>query len=116
MILDSEKFLLNKIFQFQISPENDPSQNWTLIKPLPIQEDCEDEADSLFSSIKTSHSSSLKALCTCPKSAATIDDTDEIEAPSLLRRVASFPRCHPNLDPHRYSLNFLGKFHKKYQK
>merc|ERR1712061_372964 len=61
---------------FQISPENDPANNWTLIKVnnngitqggseqmTSIQEE---EYDSLFSSsLKTSHSSSHRELCTC---------------------------------------------------
>ena len=79
-----------------------------MFKPVPILEDAEEEADSLFSSLKTSHSSSLKALhCTCPRPEVGQRPT-EVTAESPfppLKRTASFPRCHPNLDPHRFDLN-----------
>ena len=98
---------VNVVTVFQISPQIDPSQNWTLFKPIPILEDAEEEADSLFSSLKTSHSSSLKALhCTCPRQ--EVGQRPEVTAESPfppLRRTASFPRCHPKLDPHRFDLN-----------
>ena len=58
--------------------------------------------------------------CTCPQDlpALDVDNVDEHHQPpslpfpstthSRLRRVASYPRCHPNLDPHRFSLYFDG--------
>lgn len=99
---------------YQISPENDPSNNWTLIKVNNIQGGSEqmtsiqeEEFDSLFSSpsLKTSHSSSHKELCTCL--AGQISDQDLTAQPRghrLLTRMASYPKCHPDYDPHRYDL------------
>ena len=43
--------------------------------------------------------------CTCPQPA--LDDEPPLTTPTL-RRVASYPRCHPNFDPHRFSLHFDG--------
>jgi len=99
---------------YQISPENDPSNNWTLIKVNNIQGGSEqmtsiqeEEFDSLFSSpsLKTSHSSSHKELCTCL--GGQISDQDLTAQPRvhrLLTRMASYPKCHPDYDPHRYDL------------
>lgn len=77
---------------FQISPTNDPSQNWTMTTPQTSEENC----DSLFSSLKTSHSSSLKELCTCHESIQSNSKHPE------LQRVASYPKAV--LDPHRFEL------------
>jgi len=100
---------------YQISPENDPSNNWTLIKvDNPIQGGSEqmtsiqeEEFDSLFSSpsLKTSHSSSHKELCTCL--GGQISDQDLTVQPRghrHLTRMASYPKCHPDYDPHRFDL------------
>jgi len=99
----------------KISPENDPSNNWTLIKvDNPIQGGSEqmtsiqeEEFDSLFSSpsLKTSHSSSHKELCTCL--GGQISDQDLTAQPRghrHLTRMASYPKCHPDYDPHRFDL------------
>jgi len=102
---------------YQISPENDPSNNWTLFKvdnpgiqnPGSDQMSSiqEEEFDSLFSSpsLKTSHSSSHKELCTCL--GGQISDQDLTVKPKghrLLTRMSSYPKCHPDYDPHRYDL------------
>ena len=88
---------------FQISPTNDPSQNWTLSTPPTLSSTEEDTYDSLFSSLKTSHSSSLKELCTCssqPNLSRVIHP--ESKPHTELQRVASWPRAAS--DPHRFDL------------
>merc|ERR1712061_903564 len=98
---------------FQISPENDPANNWTLIKVNNITQGGseqmssiqEEEYDSLFSSsLKTSHSSSHKELCTCLGGQISDQDLPQQRGHRLLTRMASYPKCHPDLDPHRYDL------------
>jgi hypothetical protein len=98
-------------FLLQISPDNDPSNNWTL-KPVFVEYmssiNEEEDIDSLFSrSLKTSHSSSLKAICTCHATTASIEGAATVPEPPQLIRVASYPRGQPRLDPHRFSLNGL---------
>ena len=122
--MGSDSLQLRKFFTglklmifFQISPENDPSNNWTLFKvdnpgiqnPGSDQMSSiqEEEFDSLFSSpsLKTSHSSSHKELCTCL--GGQISDQDLTVKPKghrLLTRMSSYPKCHPDYDPHRYDL------------
>lgn len=59
----------------------------------------EEEYDSLFSaSLKTSHSSSQKNLHTC---ACMQEDTPRHHHKSV-QRMASWPKCHPSNDPHRF--------------
>ncbi len=71
------------VCDFQISPENDPANNWTLIRPHgPMASISEEESDSMYtSSLKTSHSSSVKNIaeaeadfdglsCTCRPSSS----------------------------------------------
>lgn len=90
---------------FQISPTNDPSQNWTLSTPTTTTlSSTEDTYDSLFSSLKTSHSSSLKELCTCTSDSNLTQLQKSSSKPNHteLHRVASWPRSAP--DPHRFDL------------
>jgi len=90
---------------FQISPTNDPSQNWTLSTPTTTTlSSTEDTYDSLFSSLKTSHSSSLKELCTCTSDSNLYQLHKSSSKPNHteLHRVASWPRSAP--DPHRFDL------------
>ena len=92
----------------QISPTNDPSQNWTLSTPTTTTVSSTEEDnttyDSLFSSLKTSHSSSLKELCTCTGSDSNLTTQFQKSKPNHaeLHRVASWPRSNP--DPHRFDL------------
>ena len=89
----------------QISPTNDPSQNWTLSTPTTTTlSSTEDTYDSLFSSLKTSHSSSLKELCTCTSDSNLTQLQKSSSKPNHteLHRVASWPRSAP--DPHRFDL------------
>ena len=89
----------------QISPTNDPSQNWTLSTPTTTTlSSTEDTYDSLFSSLKTSHSSSLKELCTCTSDSNLTQLQKSSSKPNHteLHRVASWSRSAP--DPHRFDL------------
>jgi len=94
----------------QISPEYDPSNNWTLLKALnadpymsSIQE--EEQHDSLFSnSIKTSHSSSHDCVCLDHQHPQEQQKPQRKNNKISLQRVASYPKCHPDNDPHRFDL------------
>lgn len=97
---------------FQISPLNDPSHNWTLIKVSSISSEENqmssiqeiEEYDSLFSSsLKTSHTSSHKELCSA--FGTSIEDFRREPRPKkTIQRVQSWPKTQSDLDPHRFDI------------
>jgi len=117
-ILENNKACQKNTKPYQISPENDPANNWTLIKVNSNQQVVqgseqqmtsiqEEEYDSLFSSsLKTSHSSSHKELCTCLGGQLSDQALTENQPRGhrILTRMASYPKCHPDFDPHRFDL------------